>query len=351
MEARGIIQKGEGRVDHQRTKTQSYAYHLDIIGRSKIPQDIIRPEFREYRRKWEELPEKQIVSDFPLHLNIEATGRCNLMCTHCFRHSRRTEIGDMEFDLFKRIIDEGKEYNLPSIEPTLMGESFEHPQLIDMIKYAKSQGVLDIKLNTNGTLVNESIQERVLDSGLDTIVFSIDAVTEESYNRIKFGSDFRLVNKNVEDFINLKYLRGLKKPKIIVQMIDQKQTHDELMSFVRYWQNKADIVRIAIYQSPDGNPNDKNRTQNSPETIFPCPQLWQRLAIAWDGTVYPCVGDNACREPLGNVNNTRIYNIWHGERLNYLREKHSKYEADDIDLCLHCDLNKIPKIINNYKKM
>jgi hypothetical protein len=63
------------------------------------------------------------------------------------------------------------------------------------------------------------------------------------------------------------------------------------------------------------------------------------------------VGDNACREPLGNVNNTRIYNIWHGERLNYLREKHSKYEADDIDLCLHCDLNKIPKIINNYKKM
>lgn len=330
-------------------KPTIYPHHLDIIGKSKIPS-VYSSEYLEYRRKWETNPVERIVSEFPLQLDIESTGRCNLMCRHCYRFSRRTSVGDMDFDLFKRIIDEGHKYGLYAINLTWMGEPFLHEQIIEMINYSKSRGVLDIMIHTNGTLIDEKMSEKILDSGLDTITFSIDAVVEKHYNRIKYGSDFKLVNRNIRRFIELKNKRGQKKPVIIVQMIDQKQTHEELMAFVQYWRTKVDIIRISNYLSPDGKRNDKLRYKNPPKVIFPCPQLWQRLVIAWDGSVYPCCGDNACRDKLGNVNQTSIYEIWHCDRLNYLRNKHQQYEADSIDACMHCDANKIPELIDNYEK-
>lgn len=335
---------------HTKAETFVYAYHLDIIGKSSIPTPRIDPRYVEYRRQWEINPRDKIVSDFPLHLDIESTGRCNLMCNHCFRFSRRTSIGDMDMDLFKKIIDQGAKHGLYAINLSWMGEPFLHPKLTEMLDYAKSKGILDIIINTNGTLVDKKMSERILDNqSLNTIIFSLDSITEEKYNRVKYGSDFKLVNQNILQLIKLKEKRGLDKPVIIVQMIDQKQTHEELMAFIYYWKTRADRVRVVTYQSPDGRTNDKMRNQNSPKTIFPCPQLWQRLVVTWDGTVY-CSGDNACREPLGNLKKTSIHDIWHGNRLNYLREKHSKFEAEDLHICSHCDLNKMPTIVNNYGK-
>lgn len=331
----------------KKSKSLIYPYHLDIIGKSHVPLSL-DSRYLEYRKKWEINPKEKIVSEFPLHLDIEITSDCNLMCSHCFRHSRRSGIGDMDFELFKKVIDEGEKYELCAMDPGWMGESFLHPQVIEMINYAKSKNLLDVMIHTNGTLIDEEISERILESGLDTIIFSVDAVTEETYNRVKYGSDFREVNENIQYLIDLKETRGAQKPNIVVQMIDQKQSHEELMGFIHYWRARADTVRIAIYQSPDGKPYDKRRVQNSPETIFPCPQLWQRLVVAWDGTIYPCSGDNACREPLGSIHENSIHEIWHGERLNYLREKHKKYEADDIEACLHCDINKVPEFVNHY---
>ena len=335
----------------KKIKPLIYPYHWDVIGTDTLPKDMSEqdPRFFEYRRQWEENPLHHHVSDFPLQLDIEVSGRCNLMCTHCVRHSRRTGVGDMEMRIFKKIIDEGARHGLYAMIPHWLGESFLHPELMGMIQYAKENGVLDVRVNTNCTLLDEAMAEKVLDSRLDTIVCSIDAVEEETYNRIKFGSDFSLVHRNIERLIELRNSRGLKKPKIIVQMIDMKKTHEELTSFIDYWRVRADRVRVAIYQSPDGKPNDRNRVRNAPDSIFPCPQLWQRLALSWDGVVYACIGDNSCRNPLGNVNEESIYDIWHGAKMNHLRQLHVNYKADDIEMCLHCDLNKIPQTAKKYK--
>lgn len=324
-----------------------YPYHWNVTGTSMSRFDMDE-SFYDYRKRWESNPLNSIVADFPLHLDIEITGRCNLMCVQCFRFSRRTDIGDMDMSLFKKIIDEGRKYNLPAINLSWLGESFLHPQLIDMIRYAKNSGVMDIWINTNGTLIDEDMAEKIIESGLNNIIFSVDAVSEETYNRIKCGSDFELINRNIEYLIELRNKKNLIEPRVHIQMIDMKQTHDELTAFIDYWRVRADNVRVAIYQSPDGKPNDRNRIQNKPDSIFPCPQLWQRLVIGWDGNVYACIGDNACRNPLGNLNNCSIYDIWHSRELNELRNMHSNYEADNIEMCMHCDLNKIPKSVKKY---
>jgi len=327
-----------------------YPYHWDVIGTDTISLSPPDKKYLLYRKKWEENPTNKTVSEFPLHLDIEVSGRCNLMCTHCTRHSRRTKIGDMSISVFKRIIDEGIEYGLPSITPHWLGESFLHPQLVEMIYYAKKKGIIDIRINTNCSLLDEETSKRILDSGLDTIICSVDAVTKETYNRIKIGSDYDQVHKNINQIIDLKEQKGIKNPTIIVQMIDMKQNHDELTSFIDYWRVRVNKVRVATYQSPDGSPNDANRARNAPDIFFPCSHLWQRLVVAWDGTVYSCIGDNACRSPIGDIHHNSLHELWHGEKMSYLRSQHKKLEISDIETCSHCDLNKIPNSVKLYEK-
>ncbi len=323
-------------------------HYLDIIGKTNLAGPKLSPEYVEYKRKWEENPKQFIVSDFPLYLNVEVSGKCNLMCGYCFRHSRRTNSGDMDMSLFQRIIDEGAEYNLPAANLSFLGESFLHPQLFEMLKYLKNKGIVEAILDTNGTLLDDEKIVKIFESGLDKIIFSIDIATEQAYNTIKFGSDFTLVNKNIERFLKFREEKGSDKPNVTVQMMDYEHKLMELMAFIFHWKGKADRIRIVTRKYPDGRPNDRNRKKNTSKTIFPCPQLWQRLVVAWDGTIYPCIGDNACREPIGNVKEDRIYDIWHGDRMNYLRDMHSKYRSDDVELCLHCELNKLSNIADMY---
>jgi radical SAM protein with 4Fe4S-binding SPASM domain len=326
-----------------------YPYHWDISG-TAIPITDIKHSVMEYKKNWELYPLNKFVSDFPLHLDVEATGRCNLMCSYCFRYSRRTNVGDMSDSVFEKILAESRGSGLKSMSLSWLGEPLLHPDINKMIRRAKESGIAEVWIHTNGILVDEKASEDILDSGLDYIVFSVDAVTEETYNRLKYGSDFSLVNRNIEKLIETRNNRNQPYPRVYVQIVNMAQTNDELTAFVDYWRARANMVRVATYQSPDGKPKDRNRVLNSPKSLFPCPQLWQRLVIGWDGAVYACLGDNACRKPLGNISDTSIYDVWHGDDLNRMRELHSDYKADELDICSHCDANKIPESVKNYNR-
>ena len=102
--------------------------------------------FKKYRRKWNENPKNNIIEEFPIHLDIEINSTCNLRCIMCFQSSEksRPEPGYMDFSVFKKIIDEGVIYGLCSIKPTFRGEPLLHPKIVDMVKYAKNKGILEI---------------------------------------------------------------------------------------------------------------------------------------------------------------------------------------------------------------
>ena len=96
-----------------------------------------------------------------LNLNIEITTKCNLACTFCY-HRELTEEQKihMDFDLFKKIIDEAKIYKLPAINLNGLGEPVTHPRLVDMIKYCKDANIEDIMFHTNGTVMTEKLAKK-----------------------------------------------------------------------------------------------------------------------------------------------------------------------------------------------
>src|SRR3972149_1387897 len=62
--------------------------------------------------------------------------------------------GYMEFDLFRKIVDEAKGF-VYDVNLHHRGESTIHPRLPDMVRYAKDAG-LYTRLHSNGTLLHDA---------------------------------------------------------------------------------------------------------------------------------------------------------------------------------------------------
>src|SRR5262245_29868778 len=110
------------------------------------------------------------VAGGPLTLAIESTAKCNLFCPMCPRENIYFPPRDMELSLFRKIIDEGKDY-LEFAVPYGVGEPLLNPEIYDMIAYCKSQGVPS-GISTNATLLNEETSRRLIESGLDYIILA-----------------------------------------------------------------------------------------------------------------------------------------------------------------------------------
>lgn len=145
--------------------------------------------------------------ELPSQVQIEVTNRCNLNCLMCPRDALGVVKEDMPLALFKKIVDKIEGVNLVTL--TGWGEPFIHPDLFPMIDYCKGRG-LKVKLTTNGILVEEALQKRVIDSGLDSVTFSLEDTQGKNH-------DAHSGKKAIENLKGLLNLRKGKAPEVVIQ--------------------------------------------------------------------------------------------------------------------------------------
>jgi MoaA/NifB/PqqE/SkfB family radical SAM enzyme len=175
------------------------------------------PDYQEYRRQWDERGLKGEAGDFPIHLDVDPTNRCNLACPVCPRtHYLRTGSsawnpagvwGDMDFALYERLIEEGAAGGLKSVKLNFLGEPLLAPRLIDMVRRAAGAG-LWVMLNTNATLLIEAKAEALLAAGLSDIFFSFDSPYKAEYEKARPGADYGLVLANIRAFMAVRERLG-----------------------------------------------------------------------------------------------------------------------------------------------
>lgn len=309
--------------------------------------------YEEYRTKWYEYPSKQYVCSFPLHMDLDVTNSCNLKCTMCPRtimHKQGTlpKIGFMNFEFFKHLIDEGVIAGLASVKFNFQGEPLLHPQLTDMIRYAKNAGIIDTMINTNGTLLSEEKSNDLLDAGLDNIFFSIDAPHKETYEHIRIGANYDKVIDNIEQFITLKNDKRKRHVQIGACMVLLKDNINEIEDFKKLWHDKVDTIILSRNQH---SAFDIHKTNNNVIPKYCCTQLWQRILVMWDGICIPCCIDSKKELVVGNAMHTSIQEIWSKSPLyNKLRSYHSSGLYHKIDLCNHCAFPTYDSTHNIYEK-
>lgn len=242
----------------------------------------------------------------------------------------------MELDLFKKIIDEAKEFAY-DIMLYLGGESLLHPDIVQMVEYTSRAGLIS-QLNTNATLLTKELSSSLVKAGLSRIVFSFDGYEKETYEKIRVGADFDKTLNNIVEFLKLKQELRSKKPEAIFQIIEFDKDNKEEK---RRFKNSLDSLPLNRFKfiSPHtfgGRFKEHDKVKGSSYT--PCTFLWYSMSILWDGTVVPCCVDVEGSYELGNAKKSSLKDIWNREKMLTLREKMEKREVDELKICSGCDI-------------
>jgi len=301
-----LLKKSHREMDYIRVSGKLKAFRYSIK-RGHVFSQIID------RMKWHWAPKFFIVVDFPTHLDIEASASCQMRCPMCLRRSiPDIAHGTMDFDLYKKIIDEASQRGVYSIKLSWRGEPLLNPNIVKMVKYAKDKGIKDVAFLTNGERLSEKMAIDLTEAGLDWISFSIDGMGE-TYERIRWPETFDGIVKKVKFLKEYRDGKGLEKPLIRVQTIWGAVKNDP-SEYFDFWEKIADKVYIIADQLR----YETASFPKNPEYI--CPEPWRRMVIGADGTVPNCISDYEELNPLGDVKKQSLYEIWHGEKFNKLRE-------------------------------
>lgn len=293
----------------------------------------------------------------PLSLFIEPTNVCNLRCPLCptGNNSTTKAKGMMALEDYKRIIDE---LGPTAFSVTLWnyGEPFINPQMIEMIKYAKTKG-LKVITSTNGFAFRkeENIQA-ILDSGLDELILALDGATKETYAKYRINGDFEL---NIEGIKKLcKEKKRLHKyfPYTSVQFIIMKHNEHEVEAIQKLARelcvDELILKTVYLFNNPVLSkkflPTDKKYSRYLTEegvvcktSVRPgCDGLWLGLNINYDGTVVPCCFDTHEKFKFGNVLKVKNFDeeIWNSK--GYIGFRRRVWENKGaVEMCRNCPTN------------
>jgi radical SAM protein with 4Fe4S-binding SPASM domain len=275
-------------------------------------------DYAKYRSDWTQSAKNQTVSDYPLLVDLELSSVCNLRCPMCYTISaefrKHVNAKIMDFGMFTRIIDEigGK---VPALRLSLRGESTIHPQFVDAIRYAKDHGIKEISSLTHGGRLTLDFFKQIQEAGIDWITISIDGL-KETYERIRKPLKFEELLEKLKAIKEYKADRGLAKPVIKVQGI-WPAIQDDPQSYYDTFAPLSDLVAFNPLIDYLGNDTDIEYVDD-----FTCPQQYQRLVIGADGLVMKCSNDEENREVIGDARTQTVHEIWHGEKMQKVREMH-----------------------------
>jgi len=324
------------------SKAEANANFHAVTAQSVFDARQADPRFREYRRRWVEEPASFTAGLFPIHLDIESTGVCNLRCPFCATTTKTwgpDVPGYMKLDLFRRIIDEGAAEGLCSVKLSFRGEPTLHPHLAEMVAYAKQQGILDAYFNTNATLLTEALVNQLIDAGLDRISISFEGITKETYEHYRAGAKYEKVIENVQRLRGIRDARKLGYPQIRIQTVMLPELREIFGQYAEFW--KPWVDEVAYLDARREGPQDDHRGLRGD---WACPFLWQRMTILWDGTVLPClmhgVSDFSLLA-LGNVRQGTIKSFWHSQQALRYRSLHQAGRAHELEACDRCSFRSM----------
>ena len=319
----------------------------------------------------------------PKHLYLETTNRCNLRCRGCILFDRPPEPPrDISLQDFFMITDQCE--NLERITLHGVGEPLLNQDLPAMIRHLKNRRVYTL-FNSNGILLDQKQQFKLMDTGLDELRISLDAGSAAGYEKIRNRDEFDRITTNLRSLVKLQTEQSQSLPKLSLWFLGTKENIAELPDFVKlaaaigirevYLQRlvfgldgKGSGLARREKSLQDTDPNTLQLIQHSQKMAADlgirfnasglCRPLesiqrnsdadkpWSRcyrpqtlMYVTANGNVLPC-----CIAPfatvdyasiiLGNVYETSLKDIWRGPR--YENFRHRLQTAEPPNCCQGC---------------
>jgi radical SAM protein with 4Fe4S-binding SPASM domain len=289
---------------------------------------------------------------YPVIAQVEPANVCNLRCPLCFTvsqsHSRPPAL--LAFETFRRLVDDVGDYLLFMVLWS-WGEPFLNPDLLRIIEYAAARGII-VHTSTNGNVeFDDLMAERIVHSGLSSIVFAVDGATQQTYQAYRVGGDLEKVRRNLRALAEAKRRLRAARPQLILRFVAMRQNEDELPAVERMAAELgADFFSIkSVDLPPEFGPeldrkylpaDDRYRryqyvegTYDRKAQPFACVRPWKRITMDASGELISCEYDFRNRHGFGRVGGTdSAQAVWKSGTARAFRRDFRKGHND----CYHC---------------
>lgn len=267
----------------------------------------------------------------PEIVQIESTNICNAKCVFCPRDEMHRRQGIMDMALHRKIVDECAALGITHLRLHNYGEPFIDRQLLEKVRYAKSRGISEVGMISNGSLLTEEVTRGMIEAGLDAINISVDASGKEVFESTRVGLKYDRVIANIERLVRLRTELGRRRPKLILSFVRQNNSEDE-RAFIEHWRAIADKIHITDLHNWAGTLHKQS------DVNYPCYRPWLTFTALWDGRVALCCADFDGRQILGDLRTSSIQEIWNSDAYRQVRREH--LESGGPSICRSCDLPK-----------
>ncbi len=323
--------------------------------------------------------EVRYVPSKPSILVVEVTTRCNLSCVHCFRRSMREAEGDMDYELFLRLMREVRDWGgVERITLTGWGEPTVHPNILDMLDQAKKVAK-EVYLSTNGVTLAE-LADDLIRMKIDGLYVSVDSPEVETFSKLRLGGSLTKVLEGLKRLKELKFAKHSPKPAVTIiftitkmnyrQVIGVSLLAKEVMANRLVYSNLIppnkevenltclgnakcteevlrDIAEVSK-EAMDGKLSVQSTYLNV-RSYFLCPFIgYGATYICSDGVVAPCmyfahdwtptlfgVSRHIRRIAMGDLHRQSLLNIWRSP--DYVRFRFA-VRSGQMPSCLDCEL-------------
>lgn len=271
----------------------------------------------------------------PSHFAIGLTGFCNLKCPFCpltimenDGGGSSTSVRYMQDETLLRCLDQAVTLGISGVVFTFFGDALLHPRILDFIREAKQRN-MQVGLHTNGNIMTQERARMLIESGIDKICFSIDAMTPAVYGELRPGGNIERVKSNFQT-LRSEIDKRNSSTKLGILCVAQPQCQDEWKKVLGELGAIADFTVVSdmgVWTEDDG----------ARPRYTSCMQPWSVIAIYPDGDVSLCCADAGKNLAIGNINNESLLNIWHGRKAQQIRSHLMRLRGASVpDICSTC---------------
>ena len=275
---------------------------------------------------------------FPKNIMVELSNACNHKCIFCSNPKMTREKGRVDPALLFQIMTEAYSLGSREIGFYTTGDPFIHKDLTQFVAKAKEMGYTYTYISTNGALATPEKIRDLVDAGIDSIKFSINAGTRETYKVVHGRDDWDIV------IANLKFISELRKTldrplRLGITYVVLNQNQHEIDSFYSEMTDYVDDIYFSGCGVQGGYMLENDGVLNSDiePTVMqaPCNMLFNRAHITCEGYLTLCCIDYQNYLALCDLREISLIEAWHAPLFQQMRQRHIQKDLAGT-LCHNC---------------
>ncbi|MDP2939796.1 MAG: radical SAM protein [Candidatus Omnitrophota bacterium] len=258
-------------------------------------------------------------------------------------------INNIQRSLLERILNEAYDLGVRSVGFYTTGEPFVSNKLAESVAMAKRIGFYYVYITTNGVLATPDRMRTVVEAGLDSVKFSINAGTPDTYRRIHGVDAFDKVLNNLKFIVE--YRKKIGRPfKIYVSYVVIRQNQEEWEMLKHLVAPFADYVLFFAVYNQGGmigeidqlSPAEELKNKFPCTKKAPCSMVFNRLHITCKGYLTICCVDYQNYLVVADLHKSCLKEAWCSDMFVEIRRRHLQDMLKGTQ-CYNCIYDKHEK--------